>query len=438
MNSLQQRLQPGLTLSLICFMGLLWWAGSQAVKELGEELIASRLQHDAESLLAAIDLTTPKERAELKQINPIYKQPFSGHYYAIRWADGSTLFSRSLWDQQLEIPPLSATENRQWYATGPDGQKLLLWAHHYQKKGENFTLTVAEDLTPLQRHLSRFQWTFAGLAALVLLILLIMQKRIIDHSFRGLGQLRAEIKQLEQGEIITLSEQVPSEVLPLVEEFNHLLELLAQRLERSRNALGNLAHALKTPLSLLIQQIDHPTLDQHPKLRSDALAQTQRIQNLMERELKRARLAGTGTPGQRFDAQQELPTLIEVLQQVHQRRALDIKLTIDPVTPPFGDREDMLELIGNLLDNACKWADSRVYCSLSGSEQIHITVEDDGPGESKQGLERLTERGVRLDESIEGHGLGLSIAKEIITLYNGSIHFDRSETLGGLRIKISL
>ena len=435
MTSLQNRLQLSLTLSLICFMALLWWAGSLAVQDLGEELIASRLEHDAESLLAAID---PTNQAELKQINPIYNQPFSGHYYAIGWAEGSHLFSRSLWDQQLDTPALPPGEIRQWHTTGPGGQPLLVWSRHYQKQGQAITLTVAEDLTPLQNQLGLFQWVFAGLAFVVLLVLLSMQKRIINNSFRSLDQLRSEIKQLEQGEIVTLSEQVPSEVQPLVQEFNRLLELLALRLERSRNALGNLAHALKTPLSLLTQQLDNPALDQYPDLRADAQTQTQRIQKLMERELKRARLAGSASPGQRFDARQELPTLVEVLTRVHSRPELGIELNIAPETAGFGDREDMLELIGNLLDNACKWAGGKVRCSISGTEPIHITVEDDGPGLTEQGLQRLAERGVRLDESVDGHGLGLSIAKDIVKLYNGSIHFGRSEALGGLSIRIEL
>ena len=435
MNSLQRRLQISLTLSLVCFMALLWWAGSLAVQDLGEELIASRLEHDAEALLAAID---PTNRAELKQINPIYNQPFSGHYYAISRADGSRLFSRSLWDQQLDTPALQPGEIKQWHTIGPDGQQLLVWSRHYQKQGQAITLAVAEDLTPLQNQLGLFQWVFAALAFVVLLVLLGMQKRIINNSFHSLDQLRNEIKQLEQGELTTLSEQVPSEVLPLVQEFNRLLELLAQRLERSRNALGNLAHALKTPLSLLTQQLDNPALDQHPDLRTDAQTQTQRIRTLMERELKRARLAGSASPGQRFDARQELPTLVEVLQQVHSRRELEIELNIAPDVTSFGDREDMLELIGNLLDNACKWANYQVRCTISGTEQINITVEDDGPSQTEEGLQRLTERGVRLDESVDGHGLGLSIAKDIIKLYNGSIHFDQSETLGGLQIRITL
>ena len=439
MNSLQRRLQLGLTLSLMLLMALLWWGGSLAVRKLGEDLIGSRLEHDAESLLAALEFGgTAPARIPGKQVNPIYNRPFSGHYFVIRFADGSAEYSRSLWDQTLDVRPLQPGGGAHWYAAGPSGQKLLVWARHYRKQGHAFTLAVAEDLTPLERHLSLFQWTFAGIALAVLFVLLLVQQRVIHGSFRRLESVRADIRRLERGETGTLSEDVPDEILPLVRELNRLLELLARRLERSRNALGNLAHALKGPLNLLVQYLDGEELESHPELRARTRTQTERIRQLVERELKRARLAGGGSPGRRFDARQELPDLVEVLRQVHRRDRLDIRWDVADETPAFGDREDMLELLGNLLDNACKWADARVRCRISGADTIRITVEDDGPGRTEQEMNQLARRGVRLDETVEGHGLGLAIAKDIVKLYNGGIRFDRSGDLGGLRVSVEL
>ncbi len=439
MNSLQRLLQLGLTLSLMLLMSMLWWAGSVAVRGLGEDLIGSRLEHDAESLLTAISFTGEAHApVKLKYINPIYNRPFSGHYYSIRLADGSLQYSRSLWDQTLELQTVEPGSSAQWYAPGPSGQKLLVWARRYQKQGHVFILAVAEDLTPLEHHLSLFQWTFAGLSLAALLILLIVQQRVIHRSFKRLDAVQAEMQSLEQGEISALSQDVPDEVLPLVQAFNRLLELLAQRLSRSRNALGNLAHALKGPLNLLMQYLDSKELDDHPELRAQMRLQQERIMKLMERELKRARLAGSGTPGHLFNAQQELPDLIEVLRQIHHKRQLDIQCQIMADTPTFGDREDMLELVGNILDNACKWAKSTVHCSISGTDTITITIEDDGSGCSEQEMKQLAQRGTRLDETVEGHGLGLAIAKDIVKLYNGEIVFNQSRKLGGLSVTITL
>lgn len=439
MNSLQRLLQLGLTLSLMLLMGMLWWVGSLAVQKLGEDLIGSRLEHDAESLLVAMVFKdTVPLRVQLEHINPIYKRPFSGHYYIIHFADGSVQNSRSLWDQTIELQTVVPGAVSQWHAAGPSDQKLLVWARHYQKQGQTFTLAVAEDLTPLDSHLSLFQWTFAVLSLAVLSVLLIVQHYVIRRSFKRLDVVCSEIESLEQGEIAALSQDVPDEILPLVQEFNRLLALLAQRLDRSRNSLGNLAHALKGPLNLLVQYLDSKELDRYPALKAQMQAQQERIQKLMERELKRARLAGSGSPGYRFNAQQELPDLIGVLKQVHHKRPLNIQCQVTADTPAFGDREDMLELMGNILDNACKWADSKVCCTVSGSDVIKIIIEDDGPGCSEQEISQLAQRGVRLDETVAGHGLGLAITKDIVKLYNGKIDFCQSKKLGGLSVLIEL
>ena len=133
-----------------------------------------------------------------------------------------------------------------------------------------------------------------------------------------------------------------------------------------------------------------------------------------------------------------MPDLTDVLRKVHREKSLDIQLKLADDMIAFADREDMLELLGNLLDNACKWARGRVRCTMEAGEETSIAVENDGPALSSRELERLVKRGTRLDETVEGHGLGLAIAKDIVKLYSGSISFDRSPSLGGLRVIIKL
>jgi signal transduction histidine kinase len=131
--------------------------------------------------------------------------------------------------------------------------------------------------------------------------------------------------------------------------------------------------------------------------------------------------------------------LSHVLQQVYAPKPLTIQYQFSANLPCFGDREDMLELLGNLLDNACKWARQQVQCTLTAEQnQIYISISDDGSVPSADALQTLTARGTRLDESIEGYGLGLAICKDIIKLYNGSLHFSVSQTLGGLEVKVCL
>jgi signal transduction histidine kinase len=152
----------------------------------------------------------------------------------------------------------------------------------------------------------------------------------------------------------------------------------------------------------------------------------------MERELKRARLAGISGTGQHFEPEQEIPFLLDVLEQMYADRKISVASRLQAGLVLEADREDMLELLGNLLDNAFKWASSKIIIhSQEHAEGIQLVVEDDGPGCSEHELEELTRRGVRLDEQKEGHGLGLTIAKDIASLYDAHLQLGRSEELGG-------
>ncbi len=437
MKSLESRLQLGLALTLVILMGLMWFVGSNAVRSMAESLVVSRLEHDAEGLLAAMVIEPGKEHPEWSRINQVYSQPFSGHYYIIRFDDGNTLYSRSMWDQSIEIPSLTTGESQRLMVNGPSGQPILLLLNGYKKNGRSFTLGVAEDMTSAHKQRDYFMRWFALLALAGLFALLLVQSIVVRRSFKRLIQVREDIRQLEQGKAVKLSEDVPTEVLPLVQEFNRLLLLLSQRLERSRNGLGNLAHALKGPLNILTQYFDMNSSDNDIDL-PQALAQTKRIRKLMDRELKRARLAGKNPSSIRFNPMDELPDLITVLQQVYRDKVVSVDTRIAKSTKPFGDREDMLELLGNLLDNAFKWAVSKVICSVNMDEGIALTVEDDGTGLEDEDIYNLIQRGTRLDENVEGHGLGLAIVGDIVKLYGGSISFGRSNDLAGLCVKVVL
>ncbi len=441
MNSLERRLQFGLAVALVVLIGLFWVVGSQALRSMTENWVASRLQHDTEGLLAAMVVQPENVKIRWRRVNQVFSQPLSGHYYVIRFDDDDddTIRSRSLWDQSLEIKRLLPGESEQQVILGPSNQKLLLLLSGFEKQGRQFTLGIAEDMTPIYAEYERFMRWFALLAVASLTVLLLVQHFVIRRTLKPLDAVREEIRQLEQGEADALGEAVPSEVLPLVQEFNHLLRLLARRLERSRNGLGNLAHALKGPLNLLMQYFDRlESSDGSESPHPQARMQAQRIKQLMDRELRRARLAGKELSSQRFNPKLELPDLIAVLGQMHRARSIDITYQVDESVEVFGDREDMLELLGNLLDNACKWATSTVQCSIQGGEVISIQVSDDGGGLNDEDIHTLTQRGVRLDENVEGHGLGLAIIGDIVKLYGGTLKFYRAHSLGGLCVEVQL
>jgi len=440
MASLASRLHLGLALSLVVLIGAAWWLGHEALHRTTEAYVSSRLRHDAEALLGMLR-PGPDGGLHLvpDSLMPIYNQPFSGHYYEIRQASGEVMRSRSLWDQGLDAPPVPPGEEVRTRAQGPDGQRLLIRSAGYAMAGTPLTIAVAEDLTPSTSFLADFERLFGLLAVLGLALMVLVQRRIVQHTFRRLRPVYEDIEGLEQGTRRSLTEAVPAEILPLVAKLNRLLAVYDKRLARSRNAAGNLAHALKGPLHLMLQQIDRPEGLVSGQGRRLCREQVERIHGLVERELRRARIAGGGAPGSIFDPDAELPALQTLLSRMYPDKVLDLNCRTALPGPVAADREDMLEIVGILLDNACKWCEGVVECRLEASAAgLLFVVEDDGPGCPSEELASIAERGVRLDERVAGHGLGLSIVREIVEVYQGRIEMGRSPALGGLLVRVEL
>ena len=452
-KSLERSLQIGLVVSLLVLMLLFWWAGSLVSRLLSESLVYSRLEIEATNVVGALefpDIELDAPRLSNARLHPAYDTPYSGKYYLISLSGESDISSRSLWEQDFrfeQLPPGGQAKGR---LTGKADEPVLFWAGGFSVNGHQFTVAVAEDISAINERLNIFQLYFAAISLLLLLTLLIVQHLIVRLSLKKLEKVRGDIHKLEHGQAVALSENVPTEILPLVHEFNRLLLLFDQRLKHSRNSLGNLAHALKGPLNLLLRVTDNteeqPTEANRIQLRENA----EQILQVVESELKRARLAGRGAPGQLFDLKAEIPSLCGLLKQIYSEKDVEIKVDIESGTVLNFDRQDMLELVGNLLDNAVKWAHSTVYFSVSAvsvagedverdhqsdkntRKAIRFVVEDDGPGCSEEQLDRLTQRGVRIDESVSGHGLGLSIVNDIVGTYSGVLELQRSAKLGGL------
>ncbi len=239
---------------------------------------------------------------------------------------------------------------------------------------------MAQDYTPVREsfRLMRQIGLVLGLAGL--LLVLILQRVTVRRALRPLETARNQIAQLQQGQRSQLDTQVPLELEPLVAQINHLLAHTEDSLKRSRNALGNLGHALKTPLAVLLSAASSEALKDHPKLSKLLREQLEQVQQRLNRELNRARLAGETLPGALFDCEKELPGLLATLNMVHGEH-LDLSYQAAPGLQLPWDREDLLELLGNLLDNACKWADADVRLNISETANSYLlAVEDDGPG----------------------------------------------------------
>lgn len=438
MRSLQSQLSTGLILSLIAVFAILWFLINSNVQYLAEEYISSRLRHDAEMLLSSVQFDSAGNMTlDEKVVNPVYRRPFSGHYYLIASAT-QTLNSRSLWDQQLSSSEVNTGDVIRHYQKGPEQQSLLLLSNGFSKQGNKLVVTVAEDLIPVQHNISRFQTRFAITAIMVLLMLVVFQVFTLRHSLKSVTRLHRELQALQRGETDKLGTDVPGELQPLVLEVNHLLAVMAQRLRRSRDALGDLAHAIKRPLTVMQQLTDKHGAGTDADAQQIIAKLVLEMNQLTDRILKRARLAGHHYSGARFSFTQDLPDLIETLNVMYRHKSIATQINItNEINPPY-DREDMLELLGNLLDNAFKWARKTVSISITTNGNLVICIEDDGPGTEAEQLQQLDQRGVRLDESVQGYGFGLAIVSDMVREYNGSVSFGRSEQLGGFKVDITL
>lgn len=432
------RLVLGLVISLAAVFALQSLLVPGVIRRMIEDYVNSRLSHDSESVLSAI-VFDDKGEPSLKPdgIDAIYHRPFSGHYFKII-IEGAPLRSRSLWDRDISIQGVGPGDSRVLHVAGPEGQTLIVIVSGYKKQGREITIAVAEDLSRIESDIARFQAAFALFSIVVLVSLITVQWLIVRAGFAPLARAREEAKRLERGEIERIETETPSEIQPLVEEINHLLGIMTQRLKRSRNALGALAHALKTPLTTLVRLADESEDVRSEERVSMLKKNTRVIQDLIERELARARLAGPARPGQAFQAEKDTADIIETLKSIYRDKNLEIEWSVAPNVSFNADREDMMELLGILLDNACKWARSRVRLKIENGSRAIFIVEDDGPGCPDEKIGDLTKRGARHDERASGHGLGLAIALDIVESYSGNIELGRSESMGGFMASATL
>lgn len=436
LNSIQQRLSLGL-IGVLLLVGLLLaqlslWGFDQGLRR----YFSGQLQTQSETLLAALVRGPNGIELDLQRIGAAYQRPFSGYYFLIE-LDGKHWRSRSLWDHPL--PLLASSGLQRDLYDGPEAQRLLIHRSQFRRFGKTIEIQVAQDYTPLLDNFRRMQLLGAavGLAALILLVL--WQRYVVARSLRPLDEVRAQIIELQQGQRTSLETAVPSELKPLVEQLNRLGQHTEDRLKRSRNALGNLGHALKTPLAILFSLANRSELNHHPELREQLRSQLQHMQERIGRELARARLAGEALPGAYFHCASELPDLIATLQSIH-RRELQLHWSAPEDLRLPWDREDMLELLGNLLDNACKWARQQVQVSIAyhpAQQHFAVRVEDDGPGIAESERAQVLSRGARMDEQVQGHGLGLAIVRDIVEHCGGQLALQQS-SLGGLAVVIHL
>ncbi|MCU7993760.1 ATP-binding protein [Shewanella glacialipiscicola] len=422
----------GTVIGLILFESML--------RQAFHDSIINRLEEDLEHIMLATHIHDGDISIDQSQLSSFYKPAYSGRYFQLNLPN-EVIRSRSLWDMQLDIEPLAPNQTRVWQAKGPKNNDMQLLSLGLTSSSANVsaTLTVAQDLSIGRRVFSEVYGTKLGINLAMLFAMIAGIFIILRQSFKPVKHIQYALSRLREGEITALElNNIPPEVQPLAKTYNELLEYTAKQIERSRNNLGNLSHGLKTPLAVMQQQVEALGL-KDPETAIALQQQLDVIHKMVERKLAAARITGDMLPAAQLVIPRDLQSLVNTLNKVHRNKNIECDFDLDATILRLPiHREDGMELLGNLLDNAFKWAKSRVSIQLSRQQdRLSLCIDDDGPGVANDELNQLTQRGTRLDESVIGHGLGLSIVKEIAEQYEIDLKFSHSARLGGLKIELS-
>lgn len=436
MKSLQSQLSLSLSLGLVVLFGLFWGVMSYSVHHLAEEYIVMRLNHDTENLKKALYVDEQQRvQVDLDEVDPIFLRPESGHYFVVKRPNGEPIRSPSLQDHPFYVKSLGSESLKVYETHGSISDYVMVRVSSWSIDDQPIELALVEDHAQIEQMVFFLDWVFGFLSLLGLAAIWFWQQAILKRGFSGLQPMR---EALETAPHLGVPKdiQVPSEIEPLVSSLNQTLAQLHERLARSRQRTGNLAHSLKTPLNLIYQQLESNDLP--AELRQSLSEQAQRINQLIDRELKKARLAGGEMHAQTFDFQQDLQDLIDGLQKLYREKNIDYLIQCSLQDSALVDREDGFELLGNLIDNASKWCHQQVRVVIKNQQDdLIIVVEDDGVGVDQSGLQLLKERGKRLDETQPGYGLGLSIVDDVVQIYQGQWQLEHSK-LGGLKVSVQL
>lgn len=380
---------------------------------------------------------------------PLFELPLSGWYWQVTKlgsAKPELRASRSLWDgglPHLEDQGIAAGPDgsRQGYVTGPEDQKLRLVERNIDLGDDGqYRVAVAGDAAEITEEVRDFDRalliTFSILAAVLLLTTMFQ----VRFGLAPLKRITNSLAAIRSGNAERLAGDFPVEIAPLARETNALIEANKGIVERARTHVGNLAHALKTPLSVMVNEAAARPGD---PLAAKVEEQAAIMRDQVARHLERARIAARVTVvGSLTEVVPVVEALARTMEKIHRDRAIAIEVRAAAPVSFRGERADLEEMLGNLIDNACKWAASRVVIEVlrggaGDGQAVRILVDDDGHGLTPAEREQVARRGRRLDETKPGSGLGLSIVVELAGLYGGELTLGAAP-IGGLRADLTL
>jgi signal transduction histidine kinase len=436
-GSLMLRLFGGTALWIAIALGLTTFALDGLFKGQATRQFEQQLQSYLYQIVVSLELDAqgnPTIRAAGP--DPRFSRPESGLYWQINDTHGVTLLkSRSLWDTKLHVANDSFKNGEIHFhpATGPAAQSLLVAEQNLilpDSGNKQLRVIVGSETEELARAIQTWQRSLALFVGVHFLSLVLAAVAQVAVGLRPLRQLQEAVKRLRESPGSRITGTYPTELKPLIEDFNAVIDANGKIIERARNQAGDLAHSIKTPISVMINALHtEKTRNGHDATLVASLEeQLQQLQQQVQWRLKRARIAANaGVPHSRTLVKVTLEQLARVMQKVHAEKSIQVTVgTIAEELYFAGEEQDLQEIVGNLLDNAFKWAVRSVVVQATHSNgKLRIVVEDDGPG-----CELLTDpthppsRGQRADETVPGSGLGLSIVRDLVTLYDGTLSFE--------------
>jgi signal transduction histidine kinase len=393
----------------------------------------------------------PPDRQFQSLGEPLFELPLSGWYWQIVRTDekAETRASRSLWDKKLpkleetgaELTPAGI---RLGYVDGPEGQSLRVVERPVDLGADGkYLVSVAGDASEIFDEIRAFDYYLGGTFAALGIVLLLTTIFQVRFGLAPLKRISESIADIRSGRAERLEGEFPVEIAPLARETNALIDANREIVERARTHVGNLAHAIKTPLSVIVNEASAHAVD---PFASKVLEQADVMRDQVAHHLERARIAARVTiVGTVTEVAPAIEALRRTMEKIHRDRSITIAAKADPRARFRGERQDLEEMAGNLVDNACKWAASQVLIEVKvepppeprAAPRLRIIVDDDGRGLSADERAQVSRRGQRLDESKPGSGLGLSIVVDLAALYGGSLVLGDAP-IGGLRAELVL
>ncbi len=412
-----------------------------------------RLNQYMENLIAdtspdsGVDIVPPSALGE-----PLFSIPSSGWYWEIKSPDDASLTfkSVSLVSETLTLPSEAGigpdeTESRRAYLLGPLDQPIRVLEREIAISQGNqqrrYIYAVAGDAVEIDDIVADFTAMLTIAFSVLGAGLLIATFFQVRYGLRPLRDIGNELAAIRSGEASKLEGDPPEEIQPLQEELNALIQSNQAIIERARTHVGNLAHALKTPLSVITNE----ARERGDPFAEKIAGQAELMREYITHHLSRAQVAArVSIVGGVTDVNETVTSLTNALTRIYSERNLRFEVECPQDAKFRGEKQDLQEMVGNLLDNACKWAEEKIYIQVkvenskqAGGRTLTVFVDDDGPGLTQSELEAVVKRGKRLDETKPGSGLGLSIVADLSGMYNGSFALQQAPT-GGVRAKLLL